>query len=65
MTKRFYYCREHNHPLGWSVMDAETKAVIAYGSKGICAEVAGMLNGEEPSGLIKWEGDFMRRGGKY
>jgi hypothetical protein len=44
---RFFYCREHDHPMGWSVRDRNRyDDVVAYGDKNVCAFLAWSLNGE-------------------
>lgn len=44
---RFYYCREHDHAMGWSVRDElNYDGVLAYGDKNLCAFLAWSLNGE-------------------
>lgn len=49
-SDRYYYCREHDDPLGWSVRDRGT--VIARGDKCLCAAMAELLNGRSDGGLL-------------
>lgn len=51
-TGRFYYRREHDHELGWSVVDSTDQTVWANGDKNICACVASLLNGEQYDGIL-------------
>jgi hypothetical protein len=49
---RFHYHREHEHPLGWSVVDSRWGDKIAYGDKNLCAVLSDLLNGKPYSGLL-------------
>lgn len=41
---KFYYRREREHELGWSVVSNRTDKIIAYGDKNICCGLALILN---------------------
>ena len=41
----FFYHREHDHELGWSVMKRGITKPIMYGDKNLCCGVAYIMNG--------------------